>query len=88
MGLHTVCVVMTAEVSLFLKGKRQWICRHRGRNSVSWFETRRSLVPLCRAMLEAFEAGQAPKVILTATNEASLTVVTLRDLKRQSIDLA
>ena len=37
---------------------------------------------------EAFEAGKAPKVRLTATHEATLEVVPLELLKRHAIDLS
>lgn len=37
---------------------------------------------------EAFEAGKAPKVRLTATHEATLEVVPLEVLKRYAIDLS
>lgn len=38
--------------------------------------------------LEAFEVGQAPKVRLTATHEATLDIVSLDVLKRYAIDLS
>ena len=37
---------------------------------------------------EALEAGQAPKIRLTATHEATLEVVPLEVLKRHAIDLS
>jgi uncharacterized protein len=37
---------------------------------------------------EAFEAGRAPKVRLTATHEATLDIVPLADLKRHAVDLS
>ena len=37
---------------------------------------------------EAFDAGKAPKVRLTATHEATLEVVSLELLKRHAIDLS
>jgi uncharacterized protein len=37
---------------------------------------------------EAFDAGQAPKVRLTATHEATLDIVPLAILKRHAIDLS
>ena len=36
---------------------------------------------------EAFAAGKAPKVVLTATHEGALEHTTLADLKRFAIDL-
>lgn len=43
---------------------------------------------LCAARWqEALEAGVAPRVLLTATHEAALEVVSLEDLKRHALDL-
>ena len=43
---------------------------------------------LCAARWqEAFEQGAAPRVVLTATHEAALTIVSLDDLKKLAIDL-
>ena len=44
---------------------------------------------LCAARWqEAFEAGMAPKVVLSATHERALEIVSLKDLKRFAIDLS
>jgi len=37
---------------------------------------------------EAFEAGQAPRVVLRATHNAALDDCSLADLKRLAVDLA
>jgi uncharacterized protein (DUF2237 family) len=37
---------------------------------------------------EAFEASQAPRVVLRATHEAALAYCSLADLKRFAVDLA
>jgi uncharacterized protein (DUF2237 family) len=37
---------------------------------------------------EALEAGAAPRVVLSATHEATLRIVRLADLKRLALDLA
>jgi hypothetical protein len=44
---------------------------------------------LCAARWkEALDAGMAPRVVLTATHEATLEVVSLDDLKKHAIDLS
>jgi uncharacterized protein len=44
---------------------------------------------LCAARWQqAFDAGMAPKVVLSATHERALEIVSLRDLKRFAIDLS
>ena len=43
---------------------------------------------LCAARWrEALQAGKAPQVVLNATNEATLDIVALEDLKRFAVDL-
>lgn len=43
---------------------------------------------LCAARwLEALAGGRAPRVVLTASNQASLEVIALDDLKRYAVDL-
>jgi len=37
---------------------------------------------------EAFEASQAPRVVLRATHVAALSYCSLADLKRQAVDLS
>lgn len=86
-GSHTVCAMMTQD---FLEFSRQ-----RG-NDLSTpmpdfgFP---GLQPedrwcLCAARwLEAFEAGMAPPVVLLATHERALEVVTLEQLKQFALDL-
>jgi uncharacterized protein len=37
---------------------------------------------------EAFEANQAPRVVLRATHESALSYCSLSDLKRLAVDLA
>jgi uncharacterized protein len=87
-GSHTVCAVMTPEFLDFSKSRG---------NDLS------TLVPelgfpglkpgdrwcLCAPRWqEAFEASQAPRVVLRATHEAALAYCSLADLKRFAIDLA
>jgi len=88
LGSHTVCVIVTAEFLEYSK---------RAGNDLS------TPVPeygfpglkpgnrwcLCAARWQqAFEAGKAPKVVLTATHERALEIVSLSDLKRFAIDLS
>lgn len=87
-GLHCVCVQVTAEFLDFSK---------RAGNDLSTpieafgFP---GLQPgdrwcLCAARWqEAYEAGAAPKVVLTATHEAALDVCDLADLKAHALDLS
>ena len=87
-GLHTVCVAVTAEFLSFSKSKGNDLS-----TPVPQFEFP-GLKPgdrwcLCAARWrEAHEAGVAPRVYLKSTHMRTLKVVALDDLKRHSIDLS
>jgi uncharacterized protein (DUF2237 family) len=85
-GSHTVCAVMTREFLLF--------SRRRGNDLITpapqfGFPGLRPGDRWClcaERWREALEAGVAPKVVLAATHEAALEVVSLEDLKRHAVD--
>ena len=87
-GSHTVCAVMTAEFLAFSKS-----CGNDLSTPIPEFGFP-GLNPGDRWCLcaprwqEAFEAGQAPRVVLRATHEAALGYCSLADLKRFAVDLA
>ena len=87
-GSHTVCVVMTAEFLAFSKSRGNDLS-----TPVPGFGFP-GLKPGDRWCLcaprwqEAFEAGQAPRVVLRATHEGCLTFCSLADLKRFAVDLS
>ena len=84
---HLICVKVTAEFLQF--------SRERGNDLITPRpEMRfRGLKPGDRwclhalRWLEASRAGMAPQVVLEATNEKVLEIVTLEDLKRHALDL-
>jgi uncharacterized protein (DUF2237 family) len=86
-GLHVVCAQMTREFLAFSKGKGNDLATPIPafgfpglRPGDRWC--------LCAARWqEAFEAGQAPRVILSATHERALEVVELDALKAHALDL-
>jgi uncharacterized protein (DUF2237 family) len=86
-GLHVVCAQMTAE---FLEFSRE-----RGNDlstPVPEFEFPGLKAGdrwcLCAARWnEALRAGMAPPVVLNATHEAALKIVSLEDLKKHAVDL-
>ena len=86
-GLHVVCAQVTAEFLVF--------SRSRGNDLITPMPAYRfpGLKPgdrwcLCAARWrEALEAGVAPPVLLAATHERALEVVSLADLKRHALDL-
>jgi hypothetical protein len=87
-GLHTVCVEVTAAFLAFSKTRGNDLSTPQPdfgfpglRPGDRWC--------LCAARWqEALEAGAAPRVVLAATHEATLEVVALADLKRHALDLA
>ena len=86
-GLHVVCAQVTAEFLVF--------SRSRGNDLITPMPAYRfpGLKPgdrwcLCATRwLEALRAGVAPPVLLAATHERALEVVSLADLKRHALDL-
>ncbi|MFO1127241.1 MAG: DUF2237 domain-containing protein [Rhodospirillales bacterium] len=88
LGLHTVCVEVTADFLAFSKARGNDLSTPRPEYGFP------GLVPgdrwcLCAARWrEALEAGMAPRVVLRATNVATLSVVALADLKMLAIDLS
>ena len=88
LGLHTVCVEVTADFLAFSKTRGNDLSTPRPEFGFP------GLVPgdrwcLCAARWrEAHEAGMAPRVILRATHAATLSVVALADLKMLAIDLS
>jgi len=87
LGVHTVCARVTAEFLAFSKSRGNDLS-----TPVPAFDFP-GLEPgdqwcLCAARwLEAFDAGVAPPVRLTATHERTLEVVALADLKTRALDL-
>ena len=87
-GVHTVCVEVTQEFLAFSKSRGNDLSTPRPEFGFP------GLTPgdrwcLCAARWqEAFDAGAAPRVVLTATHEATLDIAKLADLKRLALDLA
>jgi uncharacterized protein (DUF2237 family) len=87
-GLHTVCTRVDAEFLAFSRAAGNDLSTP---VAAAGFP---GLVPgdcwcLCaERWKEAFEAGRAPRVRLTATHEATLEVVPLDLLKKYAIDLS
>ena len=86
-GRHVVCAVMTAEFLAFSKARGNDLSTPRPAFGFPGLKPG-SRWCLCAARWqEAHEAGQAPSVVVTATHEAALEVVSLADLKKRAIDL-
>ena len=87
LGLHVICAEMTADFLAFSKAQGNDLSTPRPEFGFP------GLVPgdrwcLCAGRWrEALDAGVAPPVVLTATHEETLAVVTLTDLKPYALDL-
>jgi len=87
-GLHTVCVEVTSEFLAFSKARGNDLSTPQPDFDFPGLEPGDRWCLCAARWREAFEAGKAPRVILSATHEATLAVVPLEDLKRYAIDLA
>ena len=87
LGLHTVCVEVTAEFLAFSKSRGNDLSTPRPEFGFPGLEPGDRWCLCAARWREAFEAGRR-RVILDATHEATLEIVELGDLKRYAIDLA
>jgi uncharacterized protein len=86
-GSHTVCVKVTQEFLDFsVQSGNDLVTPHPEFDFPGLKPGDRWCVCVAR-WREAFEAGAAPQVMLTATHEKALEVVTLEQLKRHAADL-
>ena len=86
-GLHTVCAIMTNAFLEFSKAAGNDLSTPRPEFGFPGLKAGDQWC-LCAARWEqARQAGHAPKICLAATNQASLAVCNLDDLKAHAIDL-
>ncbi len=88
MGSHTVCCQVTTEFLAFSKSCGNDLSTPRPEFGFVGLEPGDRWCLCAARWQEAFEAGAAPRVVLTATNEAALEIVKLEDLKPYAIDLS
>lgn len=87
-GLHTVCVEVTADFLAFSKAVGNDLSTPRPELGFAGLEPGDRWCLCAARWQEALEAGVAPRVILSATHEATLEIVQLADLKHYALDLA
>lgn len=88
LGVHTVCVEVTAAFLEFSKGRGNDLSTPREEFGFPGLRPGDRWCLCAARWKEAFDAGMAPKVVLTATHKATLEIVNLADLKRYALDLA
>jgi len=87
-GVHTVCAQMTNEFLAFSKSRGNDLSTPVPEFHFPGLRPGNRWCLCASRWKEAYDAGVAPPVILTATHEATLIYVPLEGLKRHAIDLS
>lgn len=87
-GSHTVCAVMTAAFLDFSKSRGNDLSTPMRELGFPGLKPGDRWCLCAPRWQEAFEASQAPRVILRATHQGALSYCSLADLKRLAVDLA
>jgi uncharacterized protein (DUF2237 family) len=87
-GVHTVCVEVTAEFLAFSKASGNDLSSPRPEFGFPGLEPGDRWCLCAARWREAFRADAAPRVVLAATHEKTLELVQLADLKRYALDLS
>jgi uncharacterized protein (DUF2237 family) len=87
-GSHTVCAVITAEFLAFSRSAGNDLSTPVPEYGFPGLQPGDRWCLCAPRWQEAFEAGQAPRVVLRATHQGALDYCTLADLKKHAIDLA
>ena len=88
LGLHTVCVVMTADFLAFSKRRGNDLSTPRPEYHFPGLKPGDRWCLCALRWQEAFEAGCAPRVALRSTHRQTLAVCALADLKAHAVDLS
>ncbi|MEM9225869.1 MAG: DUF2237 domain-containing protein [Pseudomonadota bacterium] len=80
-GVHTVCARVTADFLAFSKARGNDLSTPRPAFQFPGLQPGDKWCLCAARWAEAYEAGMAPKVVLEATHEATLGVVSLAALK-------
>ena len=83
-GLHTVCVVLTAEFLLFSKSRGNDLSTPMPAYGFPGLKPGDRWCLCASRWKEAFDANVAPQVVLEATHAVTLHVVSLGDLKQHA----
>ncbi|HQR52929.1 MAG TPA: DUF2237 domain-containing protein [Burkholderiales bacterium] len=86
-GLHVVCARMTAEFLAFSSTRGNDLSTPAPASGFPGLQPGDKWCLCAARWKEALAAGVAPPVVLGATHEAALEVVSLADLKRHALDL-
>ncbi len=87
-GSHTVCAVMTAEFLAFSAKAGNDLSTPMPEYGFPGLRPGDRWCLCAPRWQEAFNAGQAPRVVLQASHEGALEYTKLSDLKRHAVDLS
>lgn len=87
-GLHTVCIEVTAEFLAFSKAAGNDLSTPQPDFDFPGLKPGDRWCLCADRWQQALEAGAAPRVVLSATHRVALEHVDLADLKRHALDLA
>jgi len=87
-GVHTVCAVMTGEFLDFSRARGNDLSAPVPQLGFPGLKPGDRWCLCAARWKEALDAGMAPRVVLTATHEATLEIVSLAELKRYAVDLS
>lgn len=85
-GSHTVCAVMTEEFLSFSKRAGNDLSTPRPEFGFDGLKAGDRWCLCAARFLEAFEAGQAPRVSLTSTHQNALEIVPIDALRQMSLE--
>ena len=85
-GDHTVCAELTDDFLEFSKAQGNDLSTPRPEFEFPGLKDGDRWCLCAARWKDAYEAGKAPRVVLAATHEATLSVVTLEQLKAHAID--
>ena len=88
LGTHAVCAQMSREFLEFSRACGNDLSTPRPEFGFPGLKPGERWCLCAQRWQEAHEAGLAPRVVLTATDEAALRYVALEDLKLKSLDLS
>ena len=88
LGVHSVCVRVTAAFLEFSKSAGNDLSTPMPQFGFAGLKPGDQWCLCAARWQEAFEAGKAPQVVLRATNECTLDIVKLDDLKKHAVDLS
>jgi uncharacterized protein (DUF2237 family) len=86
-GSHTVCAVVTADFLRFSKSRGNDLSTPAPQFGFPGLKPGDRWCLCASRWREALQAGAAPLVVLGATHQRALEVITLADLKRHAIDM-